>query len=266
MQQSIPEDQPQSWIRKYYSAFDGLRALAILSVFFVHYGTMTTPHIHEWGMWMGVDVFFVLSGFLITGILCDSRPAKHYFRNFYIRRALRILPPLYGFFLAVLLLTPLLHLSYSPYVWTNLLYIPNLLTIGDHLGTHGNSTIILMGPLGRHIPGSTLSMGPWWSLCVEEQFYLIWPLVVWLVPSRVWLMRVSGTLIVLTLLLRTLLYFESSPVLLATHYLYVATYTRCDSLLVGAWLALWLREVRLSRARPCAASQPTYLGGTLACS
>src|ERR1700733_88484 len=86
--------------RAFYPALDGMRALAFLMVFGQHY--LHLP----WG-WAGVDLFFVLSGFLITGILFDTRNDPHRVRNFYLRRTLRIFPLYYGVMLYILLLYPL---------------------------------------------------------------------------------------------------------------------------------------------------------------
>jgi peptidoglycan/LPS O-acetylase OafA/YrhL len=80
--------------RAYYPALDGLRAVAFLLVFFLHY--LGLP----WG-WVGVEMFFVLSGFLITGILYDTRDHPHRWRTFYVRRALRIFPLYYGTLAAI---------------------------------------------------------------------------------------------------------------------------------------------------------------------
>jgi peptidoglycan/LPS O-acetylase OafA/YrhL len=237
------EQQPGRWIRGYYPAFDGLRAIAILMVFINHYWSVAWPDHPVAGLWTGVDLFFVLSGFLITGILYDSERTEHYFRNFYVRRSLRILPLFYGFFLAVLLLTPVLHLKYSPYIWSNPLYIENLLVKGTYLNAHGNPTVIIV----PHLPGGIISMGALWSLCVEEQFYLIWPLVVWLTPSRRRLMQLCAGTIFFTLALRIFLYFHDPALAMRTFYLYNSTYARCDTLLAGAWIALWLRGRTPSR-------------------
>ena len=234
---------PDSWIRKYYPAFDGLRAVAIVAVFINHYQPIAMPRHPVPGLWTGVDLFFVLSGFLITGILYDSKRTKHYFHNFYVRRALRILPVFYGFFVLVLLLTHALHLQYSKYIWSNPLYVSNLLVKGAILLKHGNPTVIYV----PHLPGQIISMGPLWSLCIEEQFYLIWPFIVWFVPSRTRLMNLSGVIVLGTLGLRVFLYFHNPDMALQTRYLYYSTYVRCDTLLIGAWIALWLRGSTPSR-------------------
>src|ERR1700691_4200678 len=90
--------------RGYIPELDGLRALAVILVLLVHFGPQADIGSGLWKLesvgWMGVDLFFVLSGFLITGILLDTREERFYYRNFYIRRTLRIFP-LYYFVLLV---------------------------------------------------------------------------------------------------------------------------------------------------------------------
>lgn len=163
----------------HFLALDGLRGAAIFSVlcfhFFVDDGYTASGVVKfllplaKMG-WMGVDVFFVLSGFLITGILIRARPATNYYRVFYIRRVLRIFPVYY---LAVALIfcvaVPLgrhveffrLHPagSFGPYAplwyWVNL----------SNLHTAFYPLLIPM-------------LSPFWSLAIEEQFYLVWPAVV----------------------------------------------------------------------------------------
>ena len=88
------------------AALDGMRAIAFMMVFLQHYCGL------KWG-WSGVDLFFVLSGFLITGILFDSRNDLHRARNFYVRRTLRIFPLYYGIMLLLLLSSPVFHWDWS---------------------------------------------------------------------------------------------------------------------------------------------------------
>jgi peptidoglycan/LPS O-acetylase OafA/YrhL len=180
-------NEPRSWIKPYYGSFNGIRGLAVLSVFFEHYATYVHLSPLESFSWTGVDLFFVLSGFLITGILYDSLGGPRFFRNFYIRRALRIFPVFYGFFLLLFLLTPLLHLRYDVHLLSFFFYVGNLVTPLADL-VHRNPTVIFM-----HRHGSTFAVcniGHLWSLCVEEQFYLIWPAVVWFARDRRKLMTI----------------------------------------------------------------------------
>ena len=137
---------------KYIPQLDGIRAFAILGVFLYH-----SP-LHFKGGWAGVDLFFVLSGFLITRILASHRemPIKQYFGTFYMRRARRILPP----YIALMIIASLLFgFSWLPTWYTYL----------------GAMNFPRVGP-------PELSM--LWSLAVEEQFYLFWPFVVLFVPRR----------------------------------------------------------------------------------
>jgi peptidoglycan/LPS O-acetylase OafA/YrhL len=240
---SIAASEPVNWIRPVYPAFDGLRGVAILAVFYCHYGPIADPHLQRWFTWTGVDLFFVLSGFLITGILYDSRNSPSYFRVFYARRALRIFPLYYGFFLALLLLTPVLHLSYAADLWSNLLYVGNTVSVFFQLG-HAHDPQILWVPIhGHRLP---VQITTFWSLAVEEQFYLLWPLVIWLFPSRTTLLRICTGAILATITLRTLIVVYS-PALRATDIAYTQLFTRGDTLLIGAWLALWLRGAKLER-------------------
>ncbi len=102
--------------------------------------------------YFGVDLFFVLSGFLITGILYDSRQDDGYFRKFYARRALRILPLYYGVLIVCLLLTHPLHLHWGDMGWLLMLYLQNLhpMKIMDFS------------------PGAGIGLYHFWSLAVEE--------------------------------------------------------------------------------------------------
>ena len=90
----MPIERP-TWLPKYLPELDGLRGIAVLCVVFYHCSPrLVGTWVHYaslWG-WVGVNLFFVLSGFLITSILIEARGKPHYFRNFYARRALRIWP------------------------------------------------------------------------------------------------------------------------------------------------------------------------------
>ena len=229
-----------SLLRPFYPALDGLRACAFLAVFMDHYVSRVIPwRIFPWG-WVGVDIFFVLSGFLITGILYDSLHRKNYFKNFYIRRSLRIFPLYYTFWFGLLLLTPLLHCEWNRYNLSSLLYLQNFLLLGAARGLHPSPGHIVfhLNHVFRHpqfLEATTL-----WSLCVEEHFYLLWPGVVFLLRSRRKLLAFSLAIIVMAPIVRAI-YIHLRPEMLQTGVLYSNSFSRFDTLLVGAALALWLR-------------------------
>jgi peptidoglycan/LPS O-acetylase OafA/YrhL len=233
---------PRSWIKPYYGSFNGLRGVAISLVFFCHFGGSLQGYLNQtW--WVGVDLFFVLSGFLITGILFDSLDSPNYFKNFYVRRSLRIFPLFYGFFLAVAVLTPLLHFHFDRGIFAFVFYLGNLLVPFVDLTAHNPTTISVMhhGALLE-----ILNIGHLWSLCVEEQFYLVWPAVVWLLRSRRSPMSLCVGISILTLGVRVFLLAHAPTRELNQHLIYWSTYTRCDTLLTGAWFALFLRGRKLS--------------------
>lgn len=156
--------QRPGWLRDHIPSLDGLRGLAIALVLLHH----CEPRVRALGLgtaaawgWAGVNLFFVLSGFLITGILLDERSGPHLFRNFYARRGLRIWPL---YFLVV----PLVYFGFAPGAsWS---------------GRHG--WIYFLFYVQNLFPGLSGALYPTWSLAIEEQFYLIWaPLVRWLHPK-----------------------------------------------------------------------------------
>ena len=239
------------WIKPYYGSFNGLRGIAVGMVFLCHFGG--TLQGYTGNLWVGVDLFFVLSGFLITGILYDSLENPHYFRNFYVRRALRIFPVFYGFFLAVAILTPILHLHIHWNMLTFVFYFGNLVVPFTNLTAH-NPTIIAIVHHGHLMEVGNI--GALWSLCVEEQFYLIWPAVIWWLRDRKRLMNLCVIVSLMTVTLRFYLYFHATPIEIEQMILYWPIYTRCDTLLVGAWLALFLRghaltQIQLRRMSNC---------------
>jgi peptidoglycan/LPS O-acetylase OafA/YrhL len=185
---------------------DSVRAIAILAVFMHHALGVKL-------MWTGVDLFFILSGFLITNVLLE---AKHhslagYFAHFYIRRARRILAPY--------LLTLIVVSLFVGIAWLHYWYYYVLLT-----------NFIL--PL--HIPHPK-AFNALWSLAVEEQFYLVWPFAVYFLNERR-LRYFSILLIALAPLLRGVLHFQQDwPI-------YTLTPFRMDLLATGALLCLVWRQ------------------------
>jgi len=171
---------------------DGLRAIAFLLVFALHTGYLQIG-------WVGVSLFFVLSGFLITGILLDMKKSlsgKEYFIKFYGRRFLRIFP-LYYFYLVLMALvtTWLISVPFRPkymqlfldQVWYAVLYVYDFF--------FATSSIRFSGFLDH-----------FWSLSVEEQFYIFWPLLILLVPEK-WLKKLFISFIVLGLAFRITFFF-----------------------------------------------------------
>ncbi|MGI4826951.1 MAG: acyltransferase family protein [Janthinobacterium lividum] len=248
--------QPEN--RAFFPALDGLRAVAFLMVFGQHYLSLA------WG-WTGVNVFFVLSGFLITGILFDSRDAPHRVRNFYLRRTLRIFPLYYGLFLLLLLLTPLLRWHWDRYWMAWPLYLGNFLRfLSPAAGVVGSPLEMAADAHlgGSLLPRSELYLGHLWSLCVEEQFYLLWPAVVFFVRDRRRLLAICAGAVVLGPLLRFGLQAFAPPWMLAEELLYRFTPAQFDALLLGGLVALLWRGP--ARARLIAWARIGAVLGTFA--
>jgi peptidoglycan/LPS O-acetylase OafA/YrhL len=219
----LPIQRP-IWLPSYIPELQGLRGIAVLAVVIYHcHPRLEGTWIHYaslWG-WAGVNLFFVLSGFLITSILLEAREKPHYFRNFYARRALRIWP-VYVLVLAVVYLQapwfvgpPILDaIKAAPWL-AYIFFVQNLF----HLA----------------LPPA---MGPTWSLAIEEQYYFLWaPLVRFL--RRPWM---------LALVLSTAL--VGSPLMRMTHFSWITpthTLTHLDGIAWGSLLALGLYRLPLSR-------------------
>jgi len=223
-------------------ALDGLRGIAIILVLF-HHLTIHRPAsgVDEWIAsvplfgWSGVDLFFVLSGFLITGILIDARGGERYFTNFYARRTLRIFPLYYlVVFLALVILPmlPRLHeVLVGPYpippklpYW---LYLTNFSVAARGL-VHGLLDVA-------------------WSLAIEEQFYLVWALVVFLCPpKRLWM--ICAAIIIAEPIARNLALNRGAD----TTAVYVLTWFRLDGLATGALVAWLVRRDWLPSLAPWA--------------
>jgi peptidoglycan/LPS O-acetylase OafA/YrhL len=217
-------------------ALDGVRGIAILLVMFCHFaqysGMDRIARVDRWfykatyAGWTGVDLFFVLSGFLITGILLDAKGNNNFFRNFYARRFLRIFPLYYGFLALFILI--------FPRAWP--------------AGNDVQSVVDGQGWFWTYLVNVQLAVGGWaavpynghfWSLAVEEQFYLFWPAVVFLL-SRRGLMVACVLLVVASLGVRAALLATDLPDTAG----YVLTFARMDVLAMGALVAVAIREPR----------------------
>lgn len=229
---------PKPENHRHYPGLDGLRALAVLMVLIQHY--IPLPPEAVWG-WTGVRIFFALSGFLITGILYDTREAGHRWSVFYARRALRIFPLYYGVLLVAMLLYPLCRWALSSSYWLWPFYLQNFArffsptaqVMTGHID-HLYSTRYLH-PLVR------LRMGHFWSLAVEEQFYLIWPFIVFGVRRRETLMKICVAVVILTPIARLICAFTVPETWLVLGFQERFTFVQFDALLIGALFALWLR-------------------------
>jgi peptidoglycan/LPS O-acetylase OafA/YrhL len=203
---------------RYIPQLDGIRGIAVLVIMLQHVwghwsALFTTDGVVQAVVkrgWVSVDLFFVLSGYLITGIvLRGSASATSVLKSFYLRRAVRIWPLYFALLGFVCIATRLLHQHYplAPFF----LFIQNFLP---------------------EFPKPSF-FDQTWSLCVEEHFYLIWPLCVLFVPRR-WLVGLLGLVIVASPLLR-LWALESGIV---TKLLYTSTQYRLDGIAMGSLLAL----------------------------
>ena len=210
-------------------ALDGVRGVAVLIVLLGHAwinpypGNLFCDAITEilGSPWIGVDLFFVLSGFLITGILYKSVHAENYFQVFYFRRFLRIFPLYYGVLFALMLLTHPLRIEWHGRQWILLLYLQNL----------GVMHHVLSVPFSPYVV-----LTQFWSLAVEEQFYMIWPLILFLFKDVRKLIPVTIILSAGALLLRAVIVLRHGNL----PALYTFTLTRADSLMIGALLSLLL--------------------------
>ena len=209
-------------------ALDGLRGIAILLVMMCHfasYGPLQWDGFLRSKLnqilssgWIGVDLFFVLSGFLITTILLDAKNDRYYFRNFYIRRGLRIFPLYYCFLLAFFFILPRLHWTFSKfqYVENQSLYWSYLINL--NIGIHGWPSHYILGHF--------------WTLAIEEQFYLFWPMVIFIFQRKN-LVLVCSLFFLGSLVTRMILVQKGFMV-----GALVLTPSRIDALIMGAFLSI----------------------------
>jgi peptidoglycan/LPS O-acetylase OafA/YrhL len=189
-------------------ALDGVRGIAVLAVMLFHCDIFPPG-------WVGVNIFFALSGFLITRILLDGSAsgaaARDVLRAFYMRRALRILALA---FLVAFIVGVVSHSGWKT-LW-HVSYVQNWL----------------------RYPAEPRSLGHFWTLAVEEQFYLVWPFVVLVTPLRR-LPWICVAMLSIAALARTALYFGDMP-FATEHFMRTATIVSADSIPAGALVAILL--------------------------
>jgi len=214
-------------IRPVMPELDSVRGLAILAVLFYHgffwsqgLGGLAGPArlfvLVTLPGWLGVNLFFVLSGFLITGILLETRKRADYYKRFYVRRALRILPAYY----AVLFLLAILKAASPAFLLLSFFYLSNVTPL---FGVAVSYTVL-------------------WSLAVEEHFYLLWPTVIRRLSPRAVLGYACG-IVVITPMIRLTAFKMGAQDGLSTY-----TWNVADGLAMGAILAIALREFHKDRA------------------
>jgi peptidoglycan/LPS O-acetylase OafA/YrhL len=211
----------QTHSTKHVVALDGFRGCAVLLVILFHYlpraGLGPFVLLASFG-WTGVDGFLVLSAYLITTILHRQQGSSNFFQNFYMRRALRLFPLYYAILLLTVLLTPFFHIQWRLGHLPFFFYATNLALAWDQsLGS--------VGPFNfRHF----------WTLALEEQFYLLWPWFVGSRLSREALIKICWIGMGAALCLRIILVIQNTN----PWFIYESLPTRIDSLFAGAILAL----------------------------
>ena len=212
---------------------DGIRGIAILLVLVSHFGKPACPpgvlsDVLDFG-WVGVDLFFVLSGFLITGILLDSKGQPNYFRRFYLRRVFRILPIYYAYLIVFFHVVPVIAHATG-----------RLDTFAYGRGDEAWYWIYLSN--WRDAVYQNAHLRHFWSLSIEEQFYIVWPLIVYVVSPRM----LKYVCIVLAIS-STVLRFVAAHEGVSKYFLYGATPFRLEGLALGALLALAARDAILHK-------------------
>ena len=226
--QATPSAAPAPWQLTYAPALDGLRAIAVSLVFVTHavYEPFTA------GGSAGVTAFFTLSGFLITSLLLGEiqRTGTIDFRRFYVRRARRLFPAMYAAIILIALFSLVTHKA---------LDISMVAGAAVYLG---NFPAIFGAEDGL--------LSHMWSLAVEEQFYVVWPFVLWVLlrwtRSRTAVAAVLVLGVIASATLRAVLYDGSATDL----RVYLGTDTRADALLIGCLLALFMHGRVLKAPSP----------------
>jgi peptidoglycan/LPS O-acetylase OafA/YrhL len=242
-----PEERTSTRRLGYVPALDGLRGVAITLVLLDHIFFLLGVRSPLPGAVLGVDLFFVLSGFLITSLLLSEQLVHRTVRfgSFYARRAVRLLPPLYVMLLAHLVYSQATHDPANP--------------LRTELHTIRDAVLYVSNWSWKWDREEASGLGHLWSLAIEEQFYLAWPVVVVLfLGVRRNLTAVTATLLALiaAVFVRRLRLHDQG---MGWILIYLRTDTRADSLLVGALLA----QLRVRRRTPTRGAPVLAWIGTL---
>jgi peptidoglycan/LPS O-acetylase OafA/YrhL len=237
----IPVSIPNPLVRPYMPELDSLRGIAVLMVLFLHgmapplnadlsrLGRVIFSVSHYGGV--GVNLFFVLSGFLITGILSDHQNEQSYYRRFYFRRALRILPALYATLLILLL--------------------------GGWIGWRFLVASLFFLANCAPLLGISLQYPVLWSLAVEEHFYMVWPAMIRRFSGRGRVVLIALIWVLSPLVRAATFYFGRDAQNLDPLF----TWCNLDGLVLGAGLALWLRSPVFSRSHLSRVAAPLLAAG-----
>ena len=215
-----------------FNELDGMRGIATILVISYHifkrgdyFTTNAILHfvtsLTLYG-WYALDTFFVLSGFLITGILLRTKEEKHYYKNFYVRRSLRVFPLYYFVLTLILLLIPILDPDYVKEIPKALPY---------YLFYQQNWFHFLSSVKGTEYLSVT------WSLAIEEQFYLLFPFLVYYTRKET-LAKISGAIIVVSILARVLSVFLWKDAAQMTNFYFYNTFTRFEEIAFGILIAI----------------------------
>ena len=242
---------------RYIPAFDGMRALCIVAVIAFHVISTDHPWLENIARrgWFGVDVFFVLSGFLITWIIATEidQTASVNLGRFYARRALRLQPAFLSGLLGVTLL--LFFFNYAKF--------QIVIREWPYFLTYTYNFAVAFGVI------AFAAYGQVWSLCIEEHFYLCWPWVLRRAGTRQSL-RLALVAIIMVVIYRSTLYgwlnwgHLAAPSTASLDRIYYGTDTRIDSILIGCATALALREASLQAFFRRLAAWPLFTGVAVA--
>ena len=224
----------------YEPSLDGIRAFSVIAVMLYHANVAWLP-----GGFLGVEVFFVVSGFLITSLLIEERESNHRInlKQFWIRRARRLLPAFFVMLCATAVCVAFYATDSAPDFRRDML---------PSLGYFSNWWQIFAVDTPYFAASSLPVLRHLWSLAVEEQWYLIWPLLFTLVFGAKWMRpKISGALLIAgsgTIMVTTALRFVEDNET-RTNFLYLSTFTRSSGLLLGAAVALLWRPWRKTSTR-----------------